>query len=107
MYIEAGVACDARHGSHSFLNSGGIAHRIAEQPFCAASCPPKSCPHRPPPSPNNRRAGYVRRYQHIMNVMDWLFSNPSKYLPDTDVLVNLASLLCAIWLLLRIIAFVK
>lgn len=48
----------------------------------------------PPPlprAPNNRRACYVRRYQHIMNVMDWLVSNPSKRLSLTDVPVNLAS----------------
>lgn len=30
-----------------------------------------------------------------MNVMDWLFSNPSKHLSVTDVLVNLASI-CAL-----------
>lgn len=45
--------------------------------------------------PNNQRACYVRWYQPIMNVMDWLFSNPSKHLSVTDVLVNLASI-CAL-----------
>lgn len=49
--------------------------------ICAASCTSKSGP---PSPPNNQRACYVRWYQPIMNVMDWLFSNPSKYLPVTD-----------------------
>lgn len=77
--------------AHSFLNSGGIAHTSRDNDLRCFLSTSK----RPPRAPNNRRACYVRRYQHIMNVMDWLVSNPSKRLSLTDVPVNLASV-CAL-----------
>lgn len=101
------------HATHSFIfeQRRDRTRRIMEQPFALLPVHLKAAfPFLSPPlpgAPNNQRARYVRGYQHIMNVMDWLVSNPAQRFSVTDVSVNLACVLCAAAPLLHGIAFAK